>query len=43
MFVAIAWIVIVLGDTARPSRPWLVNRMAANPADARGDGTPARS
>jgi MFS family permease len=27
MFVAIAWIVIVLGDTARPSRPWLVRRL----------------
>lgn len=43
MFVAIAWIVIVLGDTARPSRPWLVKRMAASKAGARGDGTPALS
>lgn len=28
MFVAIAWIVVVLGDTARPSRPWLVAALA---------------
>jgi MFS family permease len=27
MFVAIAWIVIVLGDTSRPSRPWIVKRL----------------
>jgi MFS family permease len=27
MFVAIAWIVVVLGDTAEPSRPWLVRRL----------------
>jgi MFS family permease len=27
MFVAIAYIVIVLGDTARPTRPWLVRRL----------------
>ena len=26
MFVAIAWIVVVLGDTARPTRPWIVSR-----------------
>jgi len=24
MFAGVAWIVVVLGDTARPSRPWLV-------------------
>ncbi len=24
MFAAIAWIVVALGDTARPSRPWLI-------------------
>jgi MFS family permease len=28
MFVAIAWIVVVLGDTSRPSRPWLVKRLS---------------
>ncbi len=27
MFLAIAWIVVVLGDTSRPSRPWLVHRL----------------
>jgi MFS family permease len=27
MFVAIAYIVVALGDTARPSRPWLVARL----------------
>ena len=27
MFLAIAWIIVVLGDTARPSRPWLVSRL----------------
>ena len=27
MFVAIAWLVVVLGDTSRPSRPWLVELM----------------
>ncbi len=26
MFAAIAWIVVVLGDTARPTRPWIVSR-----------------
>ena len=26
MFVAIAWIVVVLGDTAKPTRPWIVRR-----------------
>ncbi len=34
MFVAIAWIVIVLGDTARPSRPWLVRRLDATTPQA---------
>jgi len=34
MFVAIAWIVIVLGDTARPSRPWLVSRLEPASTDA---------
>jgi MFS family permease len=29
MFVAIAWIVVVLGDTAAPTRPWLVARLEA--------------
>ncbi|MEZ5298994.1 MAG: MFS transporter, partial [Ilumatobacteraceae bacterium] len=29
MFVAIAWIVVVLGDTSRPSRPWIVRRLSA--------------
>jgi hypothetical protein len=28
LFVAIAWIVVVLGDTSRPSRPWLVKRLS---------------
>lgn len=27
MFAAIAWIVVVLGDTAHPTRPWLVDRL----------------
>lgn len=27
MFVAVAWIVVALGDTARPTRPWLVARL----------------
>ena len=27
MFVAVGWIVVVLGDTARPTRPWLVARL----------------
>jgi MFS family permease len=27
MFAAVAYIVVVLGDTARPSRPWLVRRL----------------
>ena len=27
MFLAIAWIVVVLGDTSRPTRPWLVRRL----------------
>jgi MFS family permease len=35
MFVAIAYIVIVLGDTARPSRPWLVGRLEATSTDDR--------
>jgi len=30
MFLAIAWIVVVLGDTAHPSRPWLVRRLATS-------------
>jgi MFS family permease len=30
MFLAIGWIVVVLGDTARPSRPWLVDRLDAS-------------
>jgi MFS family permease len=34
MFVAVAWIVIVLGDTAHPTRPWLVARLEATPAVA---------
>ena len=34
MFVAIAWIVIVLGDTARPSRPWLVSRLDHTSTDS---------
>lgn len=36
MFVAIAYIVVVLGDTSRPSRPWLVARLepaAESPLD----------
>ncbi len=32
MFVAIAWIVVALGDTARPTRPWLLRLLAADPA-----------
>jgi MFS family permease len=35
MFVAIAYIVVVLGDTARPSRPWLVSRLEATSMDDR--------
>lgn len=35
MFVAVAYIVVVLGDTARPSRPWLVARLEV------GDGSPS--
>lgn len=35
MFVAIAWIVIVLGDTARPTRPWLVSRLEPSVTDDR--------
>ena len=27
MFAAIAYIVVVLGDTSRPTRPWLVRRL----------------
>lgn len=27
MFVAIAWIVVVLGDTSRPTRPWITRRL----------------
>ncbi|HEY5662687.1 MAG TPA: MFS transporter [Ilumatobacter sp.] len=37
MFSAIAYIVVVLGDTARPSRPWLIRRLGTDagalPAD----------
>ncbi len=29
MFAAIGWIVVALGDTAHPTRPWLVRRLAA--------------
>jgi MFS family permease len=29
MFAAVAWIVVVLGDTARPTRPWIVSRLEA--------------
>jgi MFS family permease len=31
MFLAIVWIIVILGDTARPSRPWLVRRLEPNP------------
>lgn len=34
MFVAIAYIVIVLGDTARPTRRWLVSRLEPTPPAA---------
>lgn len=27
MFAAVGWIIVVLGDTSRPSRPWLVQRL----------------
>jgi MFS family permease len=37
MFVAITYIVVVLGDTARPSRPWLVARL--EPATVRDGRT----
>ena len=34
MFVAIAYVVIVLGDTARPTRRWLVSRLEPTPPAA---------
>jgi len=30
MFAATAWIVVVLGDTAHPTRPWIVSALEAN-------------
>jgi len=38
MFAAVAWLVIVLGDTSRPTRPWVVSRIARPAA-----GRPGRS
>lgn len=32
MLVAIVWIVVVLGDTSHPKRPWLVKRLAVDAA-----------
>lgn len=32
MFVAVGWIVVVLGDTSRPRRPWIVRRLTPPPA-----------
>ena len=29
MGLAIVWIVVVLGDTARPARPWIASRLEA--------------
>ena len=37
MFVAIIWIVVAVGDSARPTRPWIVSRLESPPAARWGD------
>lgn len=32
MFVAVGWIIVVLGDTSRPRRPWIVSRLTREAA-----------